>query len=77
MPQGSYSLGEAATELNMVRVRCPKCGRAGRYRVDRLLERYGRDIATPDLRHELARCPRRRDTSNLCQVKYVDRLADL
>jgi hypothetical protein len=39
---------------------------------DRLLERYGADIAMPDLRHELAQCPHRRDMSNPCQVKYVD-----
>jgi hypothetical protein len=30
------------------------------------------DIAMPDLRHELAQCPHRRDMSNPCQVKYVD-----
>ena len=55
MPHGSYSLGEAAARLNMLRLECPRCGRAGQYRVDKLLERYGPDIALPDLRHELAR----------------------
>jgi hypothetical protein len=29
-------------------------------------------IVMPDLRHELAQCPHRRDMSNPCQVKYVD-----
>ena len=56
----------------MVRLVCDKCGRRGQYRIDRLLEQYGPDIAMPDLRHELARCPHRRDMSNPCQVKYVD-----
>jgi hypothetical protein len=77
MPHGSYSLGEAAAKLNMVRLTCPKCHRAGQYHVDKLLERYGPDIAMPDLRHELAQCPHRRDMSDPCQVEYVDRLADL
>ena len=77
MPHGSYSLGEAAVKLNMIRLRCPKCHRFGRYRVDRLLEKYGPDIAMPELRHELAQCPHRRDMSNPCQVEFVDRLAYL
>jgi hypothetical protein len=77
MPNGSYSLGEAAAKLNMIRLKCPKCGRSGQYRIDRLIEQYGADIAMPDLRHELARCPHRGDTSDPCQVEYVDRLADL
>ena len=61
MPHGSYSLGEAAAKLQMVRPTCPKCGRARQFRIARLLEHYGPDIATPDLRHELAQCPRPRD----------------
>ena len=72
MPHGSYSLGEVAAEFNMVRLRCEKCGRRGQYQVDKLLAKYGPDIAMPDLRHELAQCPHRRDMSNPCQVKYVD-----
>ena len=75
VPHGSYSLGEAAAKLQMVRLTCAKCGRAGRFRIARLLEQYGPDIATPDLRHELAQCPRRRDMSDPCQVEYVDRPA--
>jgi hypothetical protein len=57
MPHGSYSLGEAAAKLNMVRVKCPKCARPGEYRIDRLIKQYGPDIAMPDLRHELAQMP--------------------
>ena len=77
MPHGSYSLGEAAANLNMIRIHCPKCHRSGQYRVDRLIEQYGPDIALPDLRHELAQCPHRRDMSNPCHVEYCDRSADL
>jgi hypothetical protein len=76
MPHGSYSLGETAAKQKMVRLVCDKCGRRGQYRVDRLLEQYGPGIAMPDLRHELAQCPHRRDMSNPCEVEYVDSLAD-
>jgi hypothetical protein len=72
MPQGSDSLGATAAKQKMVRLVCHKCGRRGQYRIDRLLERYGPDIAMPDLRHELAQRRHRRDMSNPCQVKYVD-----
>jgi hypothetical protein len=34
-------------------------------------------MALPDLRHELAQCPRRHNMGDPCQVSYVDRLADL
>ena len=77
MPHGSYSLGEAATMLHMLRLECSKCGRAGQYRIDKLIERFGPDIALPDLRHELAQCSRRHNMSDPCQVGYVDRLAEL
>jgi hypothetical protein len=56
MPNGSYSL-EAAAKLNMIRLKCAKCGRSGWYRIERLLDKYSTDIAIPDLRHELAQCP--------------------
>jgi hypothetical protein len=74
VPHGSFSLGEAAAQLNMLRLRCDKCGRSGQYRIDKLLDRYGPDIALPDLRHELAQCPHRQDMGNPCEVEYVDRL---
>jgi hypothetical protein len=77
MPHSSYSLREAAAKLNMLRLKCPKCGRSGQYRIDRLIEQYSPDIAMPDLRHELVQCPHRREMSNPCQAEYVDRLADL
>ena len=72
MPHGSYSLGETAAQHKMVRLVYDKCGRRGQYRIDRLLEQYGPDIAMPDLRHELAQCPHQRNMSNPRQVKYVD-----
>jgi hypothetical protein len=75
MPYGSWSLGEAAQRRrSMLRLACPACGRQGQYRVDRLLERFGPNIALPDLRHELAQCPPRRSVSDPCQVGYLDPL---
>ena len=70
MPHGSYSLGEIAAKQKMVRLVCDKCGRRGQYRIDRLFEQYGPNIAMPDLRHELAQCPHRRDMNSPCQVEY-------
>jgi hypothetical protein len=76
MPHGSYSLGETAAKQKMVRLVCDKCGRRGQYRIDRLLERYGPDIAMPDLRHELAQMPasagHEQSLSGQVPVKYVD-----
>ena len=74
--RGCYSLAEAAAKSSMLRLECTKCGRRGQYRVDRLIEPYGPDIALPDLRHELAQSPLRGTMSDACQVSYVDRLAD-
>jgi hypothetical protein len=68
MPHGSYSLGEVPDEFNMIRLTCPNV--AGQYRVDKLLERYGPDIAMPDLRHELPQCPHRRSMNDPRQVRY-------
>jgi hypothetical protein len=72
MPHGSLSLGEIARRRAMLRLACLACGRRGQYRVDRLLKRFPPSIALPDLRHELAQCPRRGSMSEPCQVGYVD-----
>jgi hypothetical protein len=70
MPHGSYSLGEAAAKLQMVRPTCPKCGRAWQFRIARLLEPYGPEIAMPDLRHELAQCPRRQSVGGFLTASW-------
>jgi hypothetical protein len=56
----------------MVRISCQKCGRAGQYRRQTLIDRYGPDIAMPDLRRELAQCPRRTTWHDPCMVIYSD-----
>ena len=42
-----------------VRIECERCGRAGSYRLDGLIERFGVDAALPDVLMELAACERR------------------
>ena len=72
MPQGSFSVGELARRCTMLRLAWPACGRHGQYRIDRLLERFSPDVTLPDLRDELAQCPRRGSMSEPCQVGYLD-----
>jgi len=57
---------------DIVRLSCAKCGRAGRYRKQNLIERYGADIRLPDLREEIAQCERRGLMHDACMVRYVD-----
>ncbi|MGF7213032.1 hypothetical protein GGE65_007668 [Skermanella aerolata] len=70
--RGSWSLGE--WPLLLVRVLCDKCGRAGQYRTDKLLEQHGAGTTMPDLRHIIAQCPRRNNHSDPCMIVFVDRL---
>lgn len=51
---------------------CQRCGRAGSYRLDGLLARFGPDIALPDLLMELASCERGADFSRPCGVRFTD-----
>jgi hypothetical protein len=46
--------------LDLVRISCVKCAKAGQYRKAKLIERFGLDMSMPELRHELAQCPGRR-----------------
>jgi hypothetical protein len=70
---GSHSLG--AFPLDVVRIECPRCDRAGSYRCDGLLARFGADIALPDLLLALTQCERRRDFSRPCGARFVDLVA--
>jgi len=70
------------TSCALAPIRSPKllatarcCGlpaQLGQYRIDRLLDRFGPDIALPDLRHELTQCPHRGSMSEPCQVSYLN-----
>jgi hypothetical protein len=67
---GALQLREYPGEI--VRLPCPKCGRAGQYRKQNLIERHGPDIRLPDLREEIAQCERRGLVHDACMVSYVD-----
>ena len=67
---GSLLLSEYPAEV--VRLSCEKCGRAGQYRKQTLIERYGADIRLPDLREEIANCERRGQMHDTCMARYVD-----
>ena len=67
---GSHSLGEFP--LDVVRIECPRCDRAGSYRHDGLVARFGADIALPDLLMALASCERRLDFSQPCGARFAD-----
>jgi hypothetical protein len=62
MPRaGQVIFSDIADKLDMLRVECPRCGRAGRYAVARLIRERGRDAGLHEFLTELtADCPRRR-----------------
>ena len=66
---GSLTLCEHPGEL--VRLRCEKCGRAGQYHKQTLIERYGADMRLPDLREVIAQCERARQMHDTCRVHYA------
>jgi hypothetical protein len=67
---GSLQLRDYPSEI--VRLSCEKCGRAGQYRKQTLIERYGADMRLPDLREEIAQCERRGRMHDACMVHYVE-----
>ena len=70
MRNGSRSLGEFPS--NVVRIGCERCGRAGSYRRDGLVARFGADIALPDLLLALASCERRAVFSKPRGARFTD-----
>jgi hypothetical protein len=56
-------------------IECQPCGRAGRYSIARLMEKYG-DAKLTDLLQALANCPKARSVSihDRCKAVY-ERLA--
>ena len=66
---GSLTLRDHPAD--MVQLACEKCGRAGQYRKENLVEQFSAGIALPDLRHEIANCERRAKLGDACRVHYV------
>ncbi len=73
MVTGSLSLDDFSKRFQMLEVRCGKCTRSGRLKIDKLIDEHGRDMSLPDLRkHLIGDCEhkaavRRKDR---CQVFY-------
>lgn len=61
MPRdGAITFDDLRCRIRTLRVVCGKCGRAGRYSVDRLIDRRGTNGKVVDLLADLsADCPRR------------------
>jgi hypothetical protein len=70
MRNGSQTLGEFPAKV--VRIDCPRCERAGSYRFDGLMARFGADAALPDVLLALASCERRADFSKPCGASFTD-----
>jgi hypothetical protein len=60
-------------KLDMPRVECPKCGRAGRYKLPLLIAQYGRSEKVLAFIAEIAGdCPRKHGPSDACAVHCPD-----
>jgi hypothetical protein len=70
MAKGAWTLSEYP--LPLISISCSKCDRAGQYRRATLIDRFGPDVALPDLLHGLARCSRRDNWSDPYMVIYPD-----
>lgn len=59
---GYVTLSEIAARLPMLRVRCDRCGREGKYRTDKLVAKYGADASIEPFQNEITQdCPKRHD----------------
>ena len=61
MPRdGAIIFGDLIGKLDVLRVACSKCDRAGRYRLDRLIKDRGREVRITDWLDEItADCPKK------------------
>ncbi len=53
MTTGSLSLDDISKRYRMLEVRCGKCTRSGRLRIDKQIDEHGRDMSLPNLRKHL------------------------
>ena len=70
MAHGSTDLG--AFEFPLVRVYCPECHRFAQFRKEGLVERFGTEVAMPDLLHKIQPCDRPNDDRSRCRLIYYD-----
>jgi hypothetical protein len=76
MPRdGAIIFRDLVGKLDVLNVECEKCGRRGRYRLDRLIERYGLDAKLFDWSDEItADCPRKqaKNLNDICGARCPD-----
>lgn len=72
MSRGALTL--ATYPFDDVRIRCEPCGREGRYRRTRLIERFGGDMSMPEVLSRITEgCPRKRPfAAERCRAIYPD-----
>jgi hypothetical protein len=73
--EGAIIFRDIVGKLAVLRIECDKCGRAGRYRVNRLIERYGIDAKLFEWSDEItAGCPRKiaNRLNDLCGARCPD-----
>jgi hypothetical protein len=70
MPRdGAIIFADLIGKLDVLRVECAKCGRAGQYPIARMIEGHGRDAKIVDLLSSVsADCPRRLRTGQTISV---------
>ena len=73
MPRdGAIVFRDLVGKLDVLRVDCDKCGRRGRYPLDRLIERYGLDAKLFEWSDEItADCPRKQamNLNDICGAR--------
>jgi hypothetical protein len=70
--EGAIIFRDLVGKLDVLNVECDKCGRFGRYHLDRLIERYGIDAKFFDWSDEItAGCPRKqaRNLNDQCGAR--------
>jgi hypothetical protein len=74
---GTTTFGDLVGWLEEIRVTCEKCGRAGQYRLDRLIAKRGAETKIPDWLLEISGdCPKHQaaSISDRCAVHCPDLL---
>jgi hypothetical protein len=76
MPRdGAIIFGDLIGKLDVLYVHCPKCNRAGRYQVQRLIEERGRNAKIVDWLDDItADCPKKsaHNMSDQCGARCPD-----
>ena len=76
MPRdGAIIFRDLVGKLDVLNIECEKCSRHGRYRLDRLIERYGIDAKLFDWSDETtADCPRKqaKNLNDICGARCPD-----